>query len=112
MNSTTKTLPILLALAGASCQSPDQPTAETDAPAAATEAAEPPTDQVTLTAEELQLAGIRTAVLTPRVLGEGLKVNGVLDVPPDQLVAVSAPLGALWKALRCCRAPGCARGRC
>ncbi|UOQ52263.1 efflux RND transporter periplasmic adaptor subunit [Hymenobacter cellulosivorans] len=80
-------------LLGAGCQSHPEP-AETDAPAAK-EAIETATDQVTLTAEELQLAGVQTTLLTPRVLGEGLKVNGVLDVPPDQLVAVSAPLGGI-----------------
>ena len=57
-----------------------------------------PTDLVTLSADEQQLAGVRTGPLTQRVLGAGLKVNGVLDVPPDQLVSISAPLGGIVEA--------------
>ncbi|GAA3975638.1 efflux RND transporter periplasmic adaptor subunit [Hymenobacter antarcticus] len=50
-------------------------------------------DRVTLTADEQQLGGIRLGGFTRRPMSGGLKVNGVLDVPPENLVSVSAPLG-------------------
>ena len=36
---------------------------------------------------------MRLGTLTERPMSGGLKVNGVLDVPPENLVSVSAPLG-------------------
>lgn len=50
-------------------------------------------DRVTLTAAEQQIGGVRLDTLTERPMSGGLKVNGVLDVPPENLVSVSAPLG-------------------
>jgi len=50
-------------------------------------------DRVTLTTEEQQVGGVRLGALTQRPMSGGLKVNGVLDVPPENLVSVSAPLG-------------------
>ena len=55
------------------------------------EAAAP--DRVTLTTAEQQVGGVRLGTLTERPMSGGLKVNGVLDVPPENLVSVSAPLG-------------------
>ncbi|WP_280640560.1 efflux RND transporter periplasmic adaptor subunit [Hymenobacter volaticus] len=46
-----------------------------------------------MSAEEQKLGGIQIGSVSRRALGQGLKVNGVLDVPPDQLASVSAPLG-------------------
>lgn len=50
-------------------------------------------DRVTLTVAEQQVGGVRLGTLTQRPMSGGLKVNGVLDVPPENLVSVSAPLG-------------------
>ena len=61
------------------------------APPQAAQAATP--DRVTLTAAEQQLGGVRLGTLAERPLSGGLKVNGILDVPPENLVSVSAPLG-------------------
>ena len=59
-----------------------------------TEAAEEAApDRVTLTAAEQQMGGVRLGTLTQRPMSGGLKVNGTLDVPPENLVSVSAPLG-------------------
>lgn len=49
--------------------------------------------EVTLSSEEQRLGGVKLGSISKRALGQGLKVNGVLDVPPDQLASVSAPLG-------------------
>ncbi|HEX8325918.1 MAG TPA: efflux RND transporter periplasmic adaptor subunit [Hymenobacter sp.] len=50
-------------------------------------------DRVVLTAAEQQMGGVRLGSITERPMSGGLKVNGVLDVPPENLVSVSAPLG-------------------
>ena len=82
----------LLAGCGAKEASTDKDKA---APAeAAGEAAEKTApDRVTLTTAEQQVGGVRLGRLTQRPMSGGLKVNGVLDVPPENLVSVSAPLG-------------------
>ena len=64
-----------------------------DASAAEAVAENGAADRVTLTADEQQLGGIRLGGFTRRPMSGGLKVNGVLDVPPENLVSVSAPLG-------------------
>jgi len=89
---------VLSLLLSASCHRKDQPAEQAEAPTATTPKADStaaPTDQVSLSTDEQQLAGIKIGPLKQRVLGGGLKVNGVLDVPPDQLVSISAPLGGI-----------------
>lgn len=89
---------ILTALLLASCGAKEETATASEGPAAtragqeadSTEAAE---TEVTLSAEEQRLGGVRVGPISRRALGQGLKVNGVLDVPPDQLASVSAPLG-------------------
>jgi cobalt-zinc-cadmium efflux system membrane fusion protein len=80
----------LLAGCGAKEAPTDQESAAA-APAGAAEKAAP--DRVTLTTAEQQVGGVRLGALTQRPMSGGLKVNGVLDVPPENLVSVSAPLG-------------------
>ena len=90
-------LALLLLAAGCTSKS-EAPTEAADAPtpaAAAADGTAAAPDLITLTADEQQLAGLATGQLQQRVLGAGLKVNGVLDVPPDQLVSISAPLGGI-----------------
>lgn len=48
---------------------------------------------VELTSEQYQTAGIVTGSLEQRNLSNLLKVNGLLDVPPQSMASVSAPLG-------------------
>jgi cobalt-zinc-cadmium efflux system membrane fusion protein len=48
---------------------------------------------VSLTADQYRVAGIEMGHLETRSLSGVLQVNGVLDVPPQSLVTVSAPLG-------------------
>ena len=98
MRSLTTCLLLLALLAGCGQKETDEPAAEAPAsgstPATeATEAAAP--DRVTLTAAERQAGGVRLGTLTQRPMSGGLKVNGTLDVPPENLASVSAPLGGL-----------------
>jgi cobalt-zinc-cadmium efflux system membrane fusion protein len=52
---------------------------------------------VTLTPEQALHAGIETGPVEHRTLSGTIKVNGTLDVPPQQLVSVSAPMGGFLK---------------
>ncbi|MDB5270107.1 MAG: hypothetical protein JWP58_3147 [Hymenobacter sp.] len=74
-----------------SCGSKEASADKAENPGPVAEKAAP--DRVTLTAAEQQLGGVRLGTLTQRPMSGGLKVNGVLDVPPENLVSVSAPLG-------------------
>ena len=88
-------LPLVLLGLLSGCGSKEAPTEKEETAAApGGEAAEKgPADRVTLTAAEQQVGGVRLGALTERPMSGGLKVNGVLDVPPENLVSVSAPLG-------------------
>jgi membrane fusion protein, heavy metal efflux system len=48
---------------------------------------------VELTTEQFQTAGIKTGKLAERNLSNVLKVNGLLDVPPQSMASISTPLG-------------------
>lgn len=96
MRHLTTCFLLLALLAGCGKKETDEPAADApasrSAPAAeAAEAAAP--DRVTLTAAERQAGGVRLGPLTQRPMSDGLKVNGTLDVPPENLASVSAPLG-------------------
>lgn len=95
INLKPAALAILLLAAGCNSKTETADTADAPATAATADSTAAPTDRVSLSADEQQLAGIKTGSLEQRVLGGGLKLNGVLDVPPDQLVSISAPLGGI-----------------
>lgn len=84
-----KRLIYILALISVACSKPAEPTQE---------AATAPTDnQVVLTREQYQLLGIETASAELRQLSGAIRANGMLDVPPQNLVTISAPLGGFVK---------------
>ncbi len=70
-------------------------TAEPPADAAATAPSE---TTVALSAEQLKNAGIDTGKAERRSLGVLLPVQGVVDVPPQNLVSISAPLGGYLRS--------------
>lgn len=53
---------------------------------------------VELTPEQIKTAGIQLGKVEQKQISGTIKVNGVLDVPPQQLVSVSAPLGGFLKS--------------
>lgn len=57
-------------------------------------------DTVSLTEEQLSNAGIQTGAIEKRSLNSELKVNGLVDVPPQNIVSVSFPLGGYLKHTR------------
>ncbi|CAL1518310.1 efflux RND transporter periplasmic adaptor subunit [Chitinophaga sp. MM2321] len=55
------------------------------------------TNTVELTPAQFKMAGITYGVPEPRQISGAIKVNGFLDVPPQQLVSVSVPMGGFIK---------------
>ncbi len=57
-------------------------------------------NQVTLTNAQLQSAKIQTGSLQENSLSAILKVNGKIDVPPQNMVSISMPLGGYLKSTK------------
>lgn len=55
-------------------------------------------DLITLTNRQLINAGVATGIIEMRTVAEVLKLNGKIDVPPQNLVSVSMPLGGYLKS--------------
>lgn len=53
---------------------------------------------VELTEAQIQTAEVTLGTIGKRQISGTIKVNGVLDVPPQQLVSISAPLGGFIKS--------------
>ncbi len=51
----------------------------------------------TLTVEQIQKAGIQTGKIEQKQIAATLKVTGIIDVPPQNLVSISAPMGGYLK---------------
>ncbi|MBC7486935.1 MAG: efflux RND transporter periplasmic adaptor subunit [Cytophagaceae bacterium] len=56
--------------------------------------------QIELTAEQFKIAGIELGEVTPRALSDVITVSGVVDVPPQNLISISAPLGGFIKSTK------------
>ena len=52
---------------------------------------------VTLTAAQIKNAGIETGMVRKQLLNSELKVHGLVDVPPQNIVSISFPLGGYLK---------------
>lgn len=55
-------------------------------------------DIVTLTTEQITNAGVSTDTIKTHLISKVLKVNGLVDVPPQNIVSVSFPLGGYLKS--------------
>ena len=66
--------------------------------AAAEEHHDEESNTVELTDAQIKTAGIALGKIEPRQISGTIKVNGVLDVPPQQLVSISVPLGGFLKS--------------
>ena len=55
-------------------------------------------NSVSLTDAQLKNAGIQTGKLEQRTISSVLKVNGKIDVPPQNMVSISVPLGGYLKS--------------
>src|SRR6187549_1967972 len=72
-------------------------------PAAASETAEKAVETgrqetVSLTTAQYKVAAIQLGPVEMRNLSSVLKVNGLIDVPPHNMVSISAPLGGYLKS--------------
>ncbi|MCW3467276.1 efflux RND transporter periplasmic adaptor subunit [Chitinophaga nivalis] len=72
------------------------------APAAREEAATAPVvaNEVQLTPEQFKNGGIAVGTVTQQDMHTVLKVNGVVDVPPQNIVSVSIPMGGYLKGMQ------------
>lgn len=66
-------------------------------PAAATETI---ADEVTLTAEQRENAGITTGNAKDTTVSAELLVNGMVDVPPQNIVSISFPMGGYLRSTK------------
>ena len=82
-------LPILLALVSCGKKAGNTDLAETPAEAVNT---------ITLTPGQLKSADIRLGSLEEKNISSVIKVNGKIDVPPQNMVSVSMPLGGYLKS--------------
>ena len=55
---------------------------------------------VTLTDSQLKNAGIQTGKLEQKTISSVLKVNGKIEVPPQNMVSISVPLGGYLKSTK------------
>lgn len=55
-------------------------------------------NEVNLTAEQAKLIGLQIGKAEMKSLSGAIKVNGMLDVPPQNLVSISAPMGGFVKS--------------
>jgi cobalt-zinc-cadmium efflux system membrane fusion protein len=83
---------ILSLLINASCKN-EEPKQE-----ASEEHHEEDETSVELTTNQSKTAGIELGKVEQKQISGTIKVNGVLDVPPQQLVSVSAPMGGFLKS--------------
>lgn len=77
-------------------------TAEKNSPAGPAAAASAPAAEniVQLSPEQVKNAGITISPAETRDMHTSLKVNGVIDVPPQNVVSVSIPLGGYLKSMK------------
>ncbi len=61
---------------------------------------EVPQEEIVLTAEQAEKAAIQTAVPEVRALHHEVLVNGVVDVPPQNMVSVSFPMGGYLRSTK------------
>jgi cobalt-zinc-cadmium efflux system membrane fusion protein len=63
----------------------------------ATEAHQDEQNVVELSKDQMETVGIQMGAVEQKQISGTIKVNGILDVPPQQLVSISAPLGGFLK---------------
>lgn len=60
----------------------------------------PESNTVTLTPTQYKAVGIELGTITRKPMGTTLRVNGSLDVPPQNLITISAPMGGFIKSTK------------
>lgn len=57
-------------------------------------------NSITLSPDQLRAANIKLGHVERKMVGTTLQVNGMLDVPPQNLITISAPMGGFVKATK------------
>jgi len=57
-------------------------------------------DRVVMTDAQVQNAGIQTGTVASQTINTSLKVNGMVDVPPQNIVSVSFPMGGYLRSTK------------
>ena len=57
-------------------------------------------DRVVMTDAQVLNAGIETGTVTTQTINTSLKVNGMVDVPPQNIVSVSFPMGGYLRSTK------------
>lgn len=55
---------------------------------------------IQITPQQFKAAGITTGTISEKPIGTTLTLNGTLDVPPQNLVSISAPMGGFIKSTK------------
>lgn len=76
------------------------PSCREEKPQEATAAAATVSEQIVLSATQQKLAGITLGTVVRKKIATELKVNGVVDVPPQNIISVSFPLGGFLKSTK------------
>src|SRR6478736_4450106 len=91
MNISSKILLALFSVIILSCSRPSEKKETTSA-------AEKKSNEVVLSGEQFKSIKIELGSVESRSLSGSIKANGMLDVPPQNLVSISAPLGGFVKS--------------
>lgn len=81
----------VLSLFACSGKKSDQQSAETETP---------PETHVTLSKEQLQNAKVETGIAEKGSISSALRLSGTVDVPPQNMISVSFPLGGYLKSTK------------
>jgi len=92
-------IPVLLILL-ASCSSKTETSDAAKSKADTTQAQNKNSNLVELSDAQIQNAGIKTGKAEQKNISSTLRVNGFIDVPPQNIVSVSAPMGGYLKTTK------------
>lgn len=88
MNNLIRILFVTIAVIAFSCSKPEQ----TKAPELHTNA-----ESLHLSDEQLKTIGLQVGKIKSRKISNPIRVNGMLDVPPQNMVSIAAPMGGFVK---------------
>lgn len=91
---------LLLSIALATVACGTKPEAAEEKEEGAEDHHEEETNTVEFTENQVKTAGIEQGTVESKQISGTIKVNGVLDVPPQQLISISAPLGGFLKSTK------------
>ncbi|HMP93723.1 MAG TPA: efflux RND transporter periplasmic adaptor subunit, partial [Phnomibacter sp.] len=90
-------LVLLCALVLFSCGPKGNNTGQQVPAAASTEGSDSNAVEITLTEEQWNNAGLQVSEVAPAFINETIRLNGQIDVPPQNMISISCPLGGYVK---------------